>query len=68
VVANHAVTDYIEILVIISLQGWLFFLLLHPASEEEKQKKTNRNSDVDVCEAEREEEELFERCVKRGSG
>ena len=39
-VANHAVTNYIEILVSISLEGWLFFLLLHPASEEEKQRKT----------------------------
>ena len=38
-VVIHGVTINIEIILAISLEAWLFFLLLHPASEEEKQRK-----------------------------
>ena len=47
-VVFHAVTKNIRIKVVISLRGLEFFLLLHPASEEERQRKTRRNSDVDL--------------------
>ena len=47
-VVFHAVTKNIRIKAIISLCGLEFFLLLHPASEEERQRKTKRNSDVDL--------------------
>ena len=51
-VVFHAVTKNIRIKAIISLCGLEFFLLLHPASEEERQRKTKINSDADLWERE----------------
>ena len=53
-VVCHAVTKNIRIKAIISLCGLEFFLLLHPASEEERQRKTKRSSDADLWEREEE--------------